>query len=338
MQEHGYKINKVFQYFPNKQEDSVRIRYQQLRSGQTKPTISIMPIEVVESGQVPVDDDEDSVSTFPRTLRWSTEEDQVLYDKLNEYGENWVEISKFLKTRTPHSIKSRWKSLCSGAPTNATYEDHPWSEDEDALLQEKYNECGPRWIDISAYFPDRNFVSVKKRYYFISKGIQSTTPKRTEISAWTKEEDQKLIDAISKIGCKYHELQTMFPNRSKAQIKTHWNNDLKPHNRHILSMFIASQQKGKNVWTPEENEILREGKQRGLSAKELMKQLPGRSTNQINNHWSKINEKNSIGKPMRSRRRSREEDSEDSDSSTEDEEEEEEEEEEDATSTSENVD
>ena len=91
-------------------------------------------------------------------------------------------------------------------------------------------------------------------------------------------------------------------------------------------MFITSQQKGKNIWTPEENAILKECKEQGLTAKEIMKRLPGRTTNQINNHWSKMNEKSAALKPMKSRSRSRDDDENDEDETTEEEEEEEEEE------------
>ena len=40
--------------------------------------------------------------------RWTKEEDELLYQKFQIYGDNWKKIKKFFPGRTSNSLKKRW--------------------------------------------------------------------------------------------------------------------------------------------------------------------------------------------------------------------------------------
>lgn len=45
---------------------------------------------------------------------WTKEEDQILYDKVQELGAKWTKIARFLPGRTDLQAKTRWQKIFSG--------------------------------------------------------------------------------------------------------------------------------------------------------------------------------------------------------------------------------
>lgn len=96
---------------------------------------------------------------------FTKEEDEILRTYVNRFGtSNWQLISEHVPGRNARQCKERWFNYLAPEIENG-----PWSPEEDALLQEKYKEIGPRWTQIAKYFPSRSDVNVKNRWRFLAR-------------------------------------------------------------------------------------------------------------------------------------------------------------------------
>ena len=92
--------------------------------------------------------------------KFSHEEDEKLKSFVDTFGENdWHNIATHMGNRNARQCRERWKHYLS--PNVST---GPWTESEDQLLNEKYNEFGPQWSRISKFFPNRTDITVKNRW------------------------------------------------------------------------------------------------------------------------------------------------------------------------------
>lgn len=73
---------------------------------------------------------------------------------------DWGKIAKEMDTeRNPRQCKERWINYLSPDVVNG-----PWTEEEDQLLIQKYNEIGPFWKLIAKFFPTRTDINIKSRW------------------------------------------------------------------------------------------------------------------------------------------------------------------------------
>lgn len=105
--------------------------------------------------------------TYEPLLRWqykrnfSSDEDEKIKSLISEYGEkNWETIAGFLPGRTPRSVKERWNTYL-----RPNVNRNPFTHEEDLLLIQKYEELGPKWVEISRFFVGRTDNSLKNRWY-----------------------------------------------------------------------------------------------------------------------------------------------------------------------------
>lgn len=92
---------------------------------------------------------------------FTKDEDVRLKKLVSQYGEdNWESISGCMPGRTPRSVKERWTTYLSPKVNNG-----PYTQNEDALLVQKFCELGPRWVEISKCFVGRSDNSLKNRWY-----------------------------------------------------------------------------------------------------------------------------------------------------------------------------
>ena len=93
------------------------------------------------------------------------EEDEKLKELVLKYGENnWIQISKEIKTRNVRQVRERWKHYLSN-----NKDKREWTNEEDILLLNKFIELGPKWTKISKFFKDRTDIQIKTRYFKINK-------------------------------------------------------------------------------------------------------------------------------------------------------------------------
>lgn len=92
-------------------------------------------------------------------------EDKKLCSLVEKYGTSaWEQIARKFKNKTPRQCFTRYKNYVDPSLNHS-----PWSEDEDKLLLEKYDELGARWTYLSMFFKDRSPNDVRSRFLRLVK-------------------------------------------------------------------------------------------------------------------------------------------------------------------------
>jgi hypothetical protein len=83
-------------------------------------------------------------------------EDAQLARAVRRYGcHNWAIVAQNMPGRSPRQCRERWTNY-----TNPALDHSALTEAEKELLEEKFEEIGPRWAVIASFFPGRgrNFL------------------------------------------------------------------------------------------------------------------------------------------------------------------------------------
>ena len=100
-----------------------------------------------------------------RRKRFTPEEDNLLRYLVDMNGtSNWALIAAHFPARNKRQVKERWTSYLS-----PTLKAAPFTPQEDALLEEKINELGTKWVTILKFFPNRTDVALKNRWNMIKR-------------------------------------------------------------------------------------------------------------------------------------------------------------------------
>lgn len=92
--------------------------------------------------------------------QFTKEEDAVLTRLVAQYPGDWYEIANQMPDRNVRQCRERWKKYLDPNLKNDS-----WTDEEDSLLLQKYDEFGTKWKEIAKFFPDKTDIGVKNRYY-----------------------------------------------------------------------------------------------------------------------------------------------------------------------------
>jgi hypothetical protein len=98
-------------------------------------------------------------------VKFTPEEDARLLELVREYGpKEWITVASLMQTRNPRQCRERYNNYMD---PNLRHDG--WTAEEDALLDEKYREIGPKWNSIGKAFANRSDNALRNRWMMMNR-------------------------------------------------------------------------------------------------------------------------------------------------------------------------
>lgn len=105
-------------------------------------------------------------SYFTPKIKFTKVEDEILLQVVTKLGTgDWHAVAEHLPSRNPRQCRERWNNYVNPQIAQAS----PWTDEEDRLLEAKYEEIGARWRTLASFFPARSTNNVKNRFIVLQR-------------------------------------------------------------------------------------------------------------------------------------------------------------------------
>jgi hypothetical protein len=99
---------------------------------------------------------------------------------------NWSAIATQIPGRNGRQCRERWNNSL-----NPIISKQPWSDDEDAMLLQRYDQFGTRWHVIATYFNGRTKNEVRNRIHRLQRMKVLSRPDEVACPAVEQKTDNK---------------------------------------------------------------------------------------------------------------------------------------------------
>ena len=103
--------------------------------------------------------------------KWTSKENELLRNKVNELGCNWNVIANFFPGRTVKAIADHWYVYINDGSRH-------WTSEENDLLRLLVQQFGHKWSMIAKFFPGRNRETLRKQWEKIKRQSVDAAPNR----------------------------------------------------------------------------------------------------------------------------------------------------------------
>ncbi len=152
---------------------------------------------------------------------WTPEEDDLLEEKHEEFGDQWAKISRFFQGRTAPNVQNRYhvlkhrKEKGESLPQEVHRKKEHFTPEEDERLRRLVYIYGPKWPLIASEMPGRNRKQCRERWCNYLNPNLNKNP-------WTPEEDDLLKEKHEEFGDQWNKIALSFPGRTALNVQTRY--------------------------------------------------------------------------------------------------------------------
>ncbi|CAH0485719.1 unnamed protein product [Peronospora farinosa] len=203
---------------------------------------------------------------------WSSKDDEKLLQLQSQLKSRWSEIARAFHGKSAENVKNRCLLMARRAAEKRPRRRRPperWTVAEKEKLRALVEKHGAKnWLFLASQLPGRTDLQCLQQWYRVlkNKGVKGR-------GTWTKMADQVLMEKVAEIGKKWTQIATFLPGRVGNQCRERFVNHLDP------SINTAP-------WTEAEDALLTKAvKKHATQWSVIAKELPGRCSNSIKNHY-----------------------------------------------------
>jgi hypothetical protein len=102
--------------------------------------------------------------------KWTPAEDLRLAQLVQTYGpKSWRIVAQYMVGRNSRQCRERWLYYL-----DPELNVRPWEANEDAILEEKFREIGPKWMLMVPFFHHRTDAMIKNRFQVLRRKEKRT--------------------------------------------------------------------------------------------------------------------------------------------------------------------